>query len=104
MTTKTAPIRKKTKSSAKPAAPAGIRRVWQLQEAKAKLSELVDRSQSQGAQLITRHDRPVAFVVAADEYERIRPKKTLVDILLECPVRVDLDITRSKEFPRDIEL
>lgn len=38
--------------------------VWQVQEAKSHFSELVERAQREGPQLITRHGRPVARVVA----------------------------------------
>lgn len=40
--------------------------VWQVQEAKSRLSELMDRALSEGPQIITRHGRPVVKVVAAD--------------------------------------
>ncbi len=40
--------------------------VWQVQEAKSRLSELLDRALTEGPQLITRHGRPVARVVAVD--------------------------------------
>ena len=38
--------------------------VWQVQEAKSRFSELVECAQREGPQLITRHGRPVARVVA----------------------------------------
>jgi antitoxin Phd len=40
--------------------------VWQVQEAKSRLSELLDRALSEGPQVITRHGRPVVRVVAID--------------------------------------
>jgi antitoxin Phd len=36
---------------------------WQLQEAKNKLSELIDRSISEGPQIITRHGVEIAVVI-----------------------------------------
>ncbi len=38
--------------------------VWQVQEAKNRLSELLDKAASEGPQVITRHGRPVAKVVS----------------------------------------
>ena len=38
---------------------------WQVQEAKNRFSEMIERAQSDGPQIITRHGRPVAKVVAA---------------------------------------
>ncbi len=40
--------------------------VWQVQEAKNRLSELLDRAALEGPQVITRHGRPVAKVVSLD--------------------------------------
>ena len=38
---------------------------WQVQEAKNRFSELIDRAQSEGPQTITRHGRIVARVIAS---------------------------------------
>jgi prevent-host-death family protein len=43
---------------------------WQLAEAKARLSELIERSRKEGPPEITRHGRRVAVVVAADTWDR----------------------------------
>jgi prevent-host-death family protein len=43
-----------------------VNSVWQLQEAKSRLSELVDDALHKGAQTITRHGRPVVMVVSGD--------------------------------------
>ena len=60
---------------------------WQLQEAKNRLSEVVERAVTKGAQVITKHGRPVVFVISAQDYERLtRPRKRLVDILARCPM------------------
>jgi prevent-host-death family protein len=44
-----------------------VNAVWQVQEAKSRLSELMDRALKEGPQVITRHGRPVVKVVAARE-------------------------------------
>ncbi len=65
------------------------RSVWQLQEAKNRFSELVERAVHSGAQVITKHGRPVAVLISTDEYEKLahpRPREKLVDILRRCPV------------------
>jgi len=41
-----------------------VNAVWQVQEAKSRLSELMDRALKEGPQVITRHGRPVVKVVA----------------------------------------
>ena len=37
---------------------------WQVQEAKNRFSELIDLARTQGEQVVTRHGKPVAMVVA----------------------------------------
>src|SRR5258707_12264639 len=43
---------------------------WTVAEAKAKLSEVIERAQSAGPQAITRNGRKAVVVVAAEEWER----------------------------------
>ncbi|BCP54467.1 antitoxin [Kaistia sp. 32K] len=77
---------------------------WQVQEAKTKLSEVIDRAISEGPQTITRHGKARAVVVSIDEYEALAKKRrNFVDFLLDGP-RFDIDVERSKELPRDIDL
>ena len=81
-------------------------RRWQLQEAKAKLSELVKSTQRDGPQVITVHGEPAVVVVSRDEYERIRRRRpSLVAFLRQSPLMgVDLDIERDKSPARDVPL
>lgn len=37
---------------------------WQIQQAKNRFSELIDRARHEGPQVVTRHGQPVAEVVA----------------------------------------
>jgi antitoxin Phd len=74
---------------------------WPLQDAKNKLSELVDTALRQGAQTITRHGKPVAVVLSAEAYARLQPSEKLVDILLDCPVKdwqVERDLTPARDL------
>lgn len=59
---------------------------WNLQNAKAKFSELVDRAQSGEPQLILRRGVPAAAVISIDEYERLKPRTSLVSFLLHSPL------------------
>jgi prevent-host-death family protein len=43
--------------------------VWQVQEAKNRFSEVIEKALSEGPQVVTRHGRPVVKVVAFDEAE-----------------------------------
>jgi len=48
---------------------------WQLQQAKAKLSELVKRAENEGPQEITVHGEPKAVVLSKAEFDRLTQAK-----------------------------
>jgi len=77
--------------------------LWQLQEAKNKLSELLNEAQNEGPQIITRHGEQVAVVLSIDEYSRlIKPKTDLVEFFQSSPLaRVELDLERDRSLDRD---
>lgn len=54
--------------------------VWQIQEAKARFTELVRIAAERGPQTITRHGEPVAVVLSQAEYSKLRggPRDSLV--------------------------
>lgn len=61
-------------------------RVWQLQEAKSRFSELVESVLSHGAQTVTKHGKPTVVVISAEEYQRSQaPRKSLAAALRACP-------------------
>jgi prevent-host-death family protein len=79
-------------------------RTWQLQEAKNKLSEVVDRAEREGPQTITRRGVPVAAVVSVRELAK-RQRGSLVDFLRSSPLRdVELDLERPRDLGRDVRL
>jgi len=79
---------------------------WTVAEAKAKLSEVIDRAQSDGPQLITRNGKKAVVVVDAGEWERKTKRKgTLADFFASSPLPgSDLEIERLKDLPREIDL
>jgi len=79
-------------------------RSWQVQEAKNKLSELIDQASEDSPQLITRRGKPVAYVVSADTWER-RSRPSLKRILHRCPHPELFDeIIRDPSPGREIDL
>jgi antitoxin Phd len=60
---------------------------WQLQEAKARLSEVIDTAEKDGPQIITRRGVNKAVVVPFDQWERAMKQKkpTLLEILQSGP-------------------
>jgi prevent-host-death family protein len=77
---------------------------WQLQEAKARLSEVIDESIRRGPQTVTRHGRPVALVVGADDFRRLsRTGRDFKAFLRVAPIR-GLDLARSRDRGRRVGL
>ena len=77
--------------------------IWQLQEAKSKFSEVVERALAQGAQIITRRGRKAVVVIDYREYERLTRGGSLAQFLLESPLAgSELSTERDKELPREI--
>lgn len=66
---------------------------WQLQEAKARLSEVIEKAKRSGPQVITQRGVKSAVVVPFDQWESAQqPKgKTLLEILQSGP-QFDLQI------------
>ncbi len=79
---------------------------WQLQEAKNRFSEVVDEALTHGPQTVTRHGREVVVIVSAKEFRRMKQPKDSLLACLQVPAeyRVELDISRSRELPREIDL
>jgi prevent-host-death family protein len=78
---------------------------WQLQEAKQRFSELVRRALYEGPQVVTRHGEEAVVVVAAREYRRLAGgAPDFREFLLGGPDLSALDLERSRERPREVEL
>lgn len=81
-------------------------RQWQLQEAKARFSEVVKRARTEGPQEITLRGEPTAVLMSREEYERLNVKKpSLVSFLKASPLKgVELNMERDKSLTRKIDL
>jgi len=78
---------------------------WQVQQAKARFTELIDDAKTQGPQIITRHGTEQAVVLSIADYRALVPRKPdLKDYLLSGPKFDDFDIPRSRETSRKIRL
>ena len=78
--------------------------VWQLQEAKQKLSQLIKQAQDEGPQVVTRHGEEVAVVVSAEAYRKLSgSKEDFKSFLTSGPDLSTLEIERSDERSRVIE-
>lgn len=64
---------------------------WQLQDAKARFSELIEASLKKGPQVVTRRGVETAVVVPIEEWRRLKAaaRPTLKDWLLAPAPRID---------------
>ena len=76
---------------------------WQLQEAKNKLSELVDAALVDGPQIITRRGRETAVVLSYEDYRKlVVSQQKLSEFFAQSPLAdLDIDLTRDKSPLRD---
>lgn len=78
---------------------------WQLQEAKSRFSELVDRAIQEGPQTVTRRGREAVVIVSASDYRKLGGHGPgLRELLLSAPRGEPLDTERSAEPVRDLLL
>ena len=79
---------------------------WQLQEAKNRFSELVEKAITLGPQTVTKRGVKTVVVLSFDEYQKLTsPKADLVDFFKSSPLHgVELDLERDKDLPREVEL
>ena len=79
---------------------------WQLQDAKNKFSNLVDKAHHEGPQVVTKHGKESVVIIAIEDYQKLnRPKSDLVSFFKKSPLSgLDLDLSRDKSPSRDIEL
>lgn len=74
--------------------------VWQVQDAKNKLSEVISRALRQGPQLITRHGEKTVVVVAYAEFEKLRKSQGKLSEFFRTSPLAGVDLSRDKSLPR----
>lgn len=81
-------------------------KAWQLQEAKAKLSQVIDNANKNGPQSITCRGQLCAVVLSNEDYHRLKGSQpNLVEFLRRSPLMdCELTITRDKSTLRKISL
>lgn len=79
---------------------------WQLQDAKAHFSQIVNLAEAGKLIKITRRGEEVAVLISKKQYNQLVAKKNrLLNCFLSAPFPdLDLDLSRSQELPRDIDL
>jgi prevent-host-death family protein len=77
---------------------------WQVQDAKQRFSELVRQARDDGPQVVTKHGEEVAVVVAIEDYRRLTGRADFKQVLLSASDLSALDLERSLEPARPVEL
>ena len=80
-------------------------KVWQIQEAKAKLSYLLQMAKKE-PQAISRHGVLETVVIDIKEYEQLKKiEDNIVTFFVNSPLYgTELDIARDRSSMRDIEI
>jgi antitoxin Phd len=79
---------------------------WQIQEAKARLSEVVKKAEKEGPQKITVHGESAAVVISSKEYQRFKhPKGSFVRFMQNSPLYgLELELQREQTLTRKTEV
>jgi prevent-host-death family protein len=81
--------------------------MWQMQEAKARLSEVVKSAETLGPQKITVHGQPVAVVISHAMYEKLTGnQQSLVSFMRASPLYAmeDVPLERDRSSTRKVSL
>lgn len=68
--------------------------MWQVQEAKARFSEFLDKALTEGPQVVSRRGVATAVLVPLEEFERLKKqaRPTLKDLLLADEPKFEIDL------------
>lgn len=79
--------------------------VWQVQEAKTKLSEVIEEANTNGPQIITRHGSERAVVLSIAEYRALTAHQPdLRAYLLGGPKVDEFEVMRDRDMGREVNL
>ena len=82
---------------------------WQLQTAKAQLSEVIRRARTTGPQVVTKQGREEAVIVGIEEFKKLTQKakqpESLVQFFAESPLaETAIDLERRPDYGRGGDL
>jgi antitoxin Phd len=78
---------------------------WQVQDAKTRLSEVIERARAEGPQMITKHGKECAVVLSIEDYRvLVAHRPDFKSYLLEGPKVGDFTIERDRGVGRTVEL
>ena len=73
---------------------------WPVQEAKARFSELLEKSITEGPQIVTKRGIEAAVLVPIDQWRRLqqRARPTLKELLLAPEPRFEMEILDRQQW------
>jgi prevent-host-death family protein len=79
---------------------------WQLQDAKNRFSEVVQKALEHGPQIITRRGKKTVVIMSVEDYQQLtKPRTNLVDFFRKSPLMgVEIDLKRDRDLGREIDL
>jgi antitoxin Phd len=79
------------------------RMAWQLQEAKAKFSQLVEKAINEGPQTVTRHGKDAVVVLSVEQYKKLEARRlSLLEVLMSGP-EGELELPERVVQEREVE-
>jgi antitoxin Phd len=77
-------------------------RIWPVQDAKARFSEMLEASLKDGPQIVTKRGVEAAVLVPVEEWRRLREaaRPSLKDLLLAEAPRADFPVPRRGRLKR----
>jgi prevent-host-death family protein len=100
-------IDRETKRKSPRLQPINAKKSWKLEDAKARLSEVVRLAATHGPQLVTIRGKEAAIILAPEEYRQLLPKpkghQPLVRFLQGLGLD-EIDLTRESDTGREIVL
>ena len=80
--------------------------IWQLQEAKNRFSEVINKALEDGPQTVTRRGEEIVIILSKAEYKRlVKAQTSLLEFFRQSPlVGIELDLERDSSMPRTVDL
>lgn len=80
--------------------------VWTLQDAKNKLSEVVEKARTEGPQRVTKHGKDAVVIISVQDWAKLQQKDiSVADFLLSSPLSASgLEVSRDPSPLRPVEL
>ena len=79
---------------------------WQLQDAKNRFSEVINKALRDGPQVVTRRGKKTVVVMSVEQYQSlVQPVGNIVDFFQNSPLRgEELDLKRLKDTSREVAI